>query len=275
MGADSEGPGVNRPTPDDATPVGGILLRGVVLLALLTTWQVLATVAPSPFLPTFTATAVRFVETWIATGDALTTHLVPSLLRLGIGLGLAAALGIVAGVAIGRSERLREVFDPVIQFLRAIPPTALVPLGLVLLGVGDSMKVAIIAMGVVWPILLNTVDGVRWVDPLLLETAQAYRIDRRDTLLRIVLPSAAPRIFAGLRIALSMAIVLMVISEMVATLDGVGFTIVQAQRSFRILDMWAGILLLGLLGFTLNAGLTALERRVLRWHRAAQGGMGT
>jgi ABC-type nitrate/sulfonate/bicarbonate transport system permease component len=96
-----------------------------------------------------------------------------------------------------------------------------------------------------------------------------YRIGFRDELLRIVLPSAAPKIFAGLRVSLSIAVILMVISEMVATVNGVGFELVQAQRSFRSLDVWATIVLLGIIGYTLNAILGAIEGVVLRWHRGA------
>src|SRR5690606_2298393 len=128
---------------------------------------------------------------------------------------------------------------------------------------------AIIGFGAVWPILLNTADGVASVEPLQRDTARAYRIGFGDQLLRIILPAAAPKIFAGLRISLSIAVILMVISEMVATVDGVGFALVQAQRSFRTLDVWAAILVLGIIGFALNAALTAVEGRALRWHRGA------
>jgi ABC-type nitrate/sulfonate/bicarbonate transport system permease component len=131
------------------------------------------------------------------------------------------------------------------------------------------MKIAMIAFGVVWPILVNTIDGVRSVDPLHLDTGRIYRVGLRDRLFRIVLPSAAPKIFAGLRVSLSIAVILMVISEMIATLNGVGFTLVQAQRSFRTLDVWAGIVLLGIIGYVLNVILGVAERRVLHWQRGA------
>jgi ABC-type nitrate/sulfonate/bicarbonate transport system permease component len=153
--------------------------------------------------------------------------------------------------------------------MRAIPPPALIPLFIVLLGIGDSMKVAMILFGVIWPILLNTVDGVRSVDALHLDTARIFGVSRRDVLFRVVLPSAGPKIFAGLRVSLSIAVILMVISEMVATLNGIGFTLVQAQRNFRMLDVWAGILMLGLIGYVLNTFLSLIERRVLRWQRGA------
>jgi ABC-type nitrate/sulfonate/bicarbonate transport system permease component len=181
----------------------------------------------------------------------------------------ASVLGIGVGVVIGLSSRARDYVSPVIHFLRAIPPPALLPVFLVLLGIGDAMKVSMIAFGAVWPILLNTADGVGSVEPQLRETARAYRIGRRDEILRVVLPAASPRIFAGLRISLSIAVILMVISELVATVNGVGFELVQAQRSFRTLDLWAIIVLLGIIGYVLNAILGLVEDHILRWHRRA------
>jgi ABC-type nitrate/sulfonate/bicarbonate transport system permease component len=122
----------------------------------------------------------------------------------------------------------------------------------------------------VWPVLLNAIDGVRGIDPTLRETARVYRIPPLQTLLSVVLPAASPRIFAGMRTALSLALILMVISEMEASTNGIGFFILQSQRSFAIPDMWSGMLLLGLIGFAFNAGFVEVERRVLRWHRGAQ-----
>jgi ABC-type nitrate/sulfonate/bicarbonate transport system permease component len=250
---------------------GAVALRFGVLIALIVVWQVAATAARSPFFPTFTATTDRFIEAWLTDPIALRTHVLPSLARLLVGWLLAVAIGIAGGTLIGLSSRIRDYVDPIVQFLRAIPPPALIPLFIVLLGIGDGMKVTMIVFGVVWPILLNTIDGVRSVDQLQLDTGRAYRVGQRDRLLRIVLPSAMPKVFAGLRVSLSIAVILMVVSEMIATINGVGFSIVQAQRSFRLLDMWAGILLLGILGFSLNAALGVVEKRVLRWHRGAMG----
>jgi ABC-type nitrate/sulfonate/bicarbonate transport system permease component len=249
--------------------IGAIVLRVSVLVALLVIWQVLTTINTSPYFPTFTTTTDRLVRAWLLNPQALTTHLIPSVGRLLAGWSLAIVLGIGIGTLIGMSATARDYLDPIVQFLRAIPPPALIPLFIVLLGIGDSMKVAMITFGVIWPILLNTIDGVRSVETLQLDTGRAFRIGLRDRLVRIVLPSAAPKIFAGLRISLSIAVILMVISEMIATINGVGFTIVQAQRTFRLVDMWAGIVLLGIIGYGLNLGLAVIERRVLHWQAGA------
>lgn len=251
---------------------GRVAMSLSVLIALFAAWQVLAIIADDPvFWPTFTDVAARLWETWLSSPTAWTESLAPSLGRLLAGWLGAAVIGVTVGTVIGLSRRARDYVEPIFDFLRAIPPPALLPLFIVLLGIGDGMKVAIIGFGVLWPILLNTVDGVSSVEPLHRDTGRVYRIGRLDAVTRIVLPAAAPKIFAGLRIGLSIAVILMVISEMVATVNGVGFELVQAQRSFRTLDVWAGIVLLGMIGWALNAALAAVEHAVLGWHRAATG----
>ena len=255
--------------------LGWVLLRISVLAGLLVTWQVLALLVGDPVSwPTFTAVAEQLWSEWLTNPVAWTESIVPSMGRLLAGWLGAVAVGVSGGVLIGLSSTARDYVGPTIEFLRAIPPPALLPLFIVLLGIGDAMKIAMIGFGVVWPILLNTADGVASVEPLQRDTARAFRIGSADVLTRIILPSAAPRIFAGLRVSLSIAVILMVISELYATINGIGFELVQAQRSFRTLDMWAIIVLLGMIGYTLNAVLAAIEGHVLAWHRGATKGPG-
>jgi ABC-type nitrate/sulfonate/bicarbonate transport system permease component len=250
--------------------VGELALRLSVLIGLVVAWQLLATVVDDPVSwPTFSAVATRFWDTWATDPDAWTGSLLPSLARLLAGWVCAVVIGIVLGTALGLSVRAREYVGPAVHFLRSIPPPALLPLFIVLLGIGDAMKVTMITFGVVWPILLNTIDGVASVDSLHRETARVYRLPFREELRHVLLPAAAPKIFAGLRVSLSIAVILMVISEMVATVNGVGFELVQAQRSFRSLDVWATIVLLGVIGYALNAILAVVEGRVLRWQNRA------
>jgi ABC-type nitrate/sulfonate/bicarbonate transport system permease component len=263
--------GADRPglVGDVRGALGGIGLRVSVLAGLLVIWQLAAIFADSPFFPTFTDTAGRLWDAWLSNVDALTGHFLPSLARLLGGWVLAVAVGVGTGTLIGLSARLRDYIDPIIQFARAIPPPALLPLFIVLLGIDDVMKVAMIAFGVIWPIILNTADGVRSVEQLHRDTARAYHVTFTDELVRVILPSAAPKIFAGLRVSLAIAVILMVISEMYASVNGVGFTIVQAQRNFQYLNVWAGILFLGMLGYLLNTVLTIVEGFVLSWQHGA------
>jgi ABC-type nitrate/sulfonate/bicarbonate transport system permease component len=252
------------------TGLGGLLLRVSVLVGLVVIWQVLAILVDDPVnWPTFTAVVEQLWTEWLTNPTAWAESIIPSMGRLLTGWLLAVAFGIGVGTLIGLSPTARDYVNPIVQFLRAIPPPALLPLFIVLLGIGDAMKITMIAFGVVWPILLNTADGVGSVDPLQRDTGRAFRIGFGDQLMRIILPSAAPKIFAGLRVSLSIAVILMVISELYATVNGVGFQLVQAQRSFRTLDVWAIIVLLGIIGYTLNAILAAIEGHVLSWHRGA------
>jgi ABC-type nitrate/sulfonate/bicarbonate transport system permease component len=237
-------------------------------LAVLGLWAVWSAGSESFYFPPLKEILESFADLWLF--ERVGSDVVPSLLRLGAGFGIAVVAGVVLGLALGLSRTARRGADPIVEFLRAVPPPALLPFAILALGVGDQMKVFVIALACVWPVLLNTIDGVAGVDPTLLDTAKAYGVRRRDRILRLLLPAASPQIFAGMRSSLSLALILMVISEMVASTNGIGYFVVQAQRSFDIPEMWAGILLLGLLGYVLNAILALVERRVLRWHRGAR-----
>jgi ABC-type nitrate/sulfonate/bicarbonate transport system permease component len=246
----------------------GGALEVAVPVALLVLWGVLSAGSETYYFPPLTDILRAFSDTWLF--ERVGSDVVPSLVRLGLGYGIACVVGVAAGLALGLSPPLRRAADPVVQFLRAIPPPALLPFGILVMGVGTSMKVFIIAFVCVWPVLLNTIDGVGGVDPTLRETSRVYGVPRRDAILRVMLPAASPQIAAGMRTSLSLALILMVISEMVASTNGIGYFVLQSQRSFAITEMWSGILLLGILGYALNAVFVLVERRVLRWHRGAR-----
>ena len=133
------------------------------------------------------------------------------------------------------------------------------------------MRIVLIAFGSVWPILLNTIEGTRTVDPVQLDTARHSVAARMRCLWRIVLPAAMPKIFAGIRVSLALAVILMVVSELVASTNGIGYRIQNAQIMFLLTDMWCGIVLAGLLGYALNWLFLKVEDRALDWHRGARG----
>ncbi|MFC7589044.1 ABC transporter permease [Nonomuraea antimicrobica] len=142
---------------------------------------------------------------------------------------------------------------------------------LVVFGFGLRMQVAFIMFSIVWPVLLNTADGARSVEPLHLETGQVFRLSRAERLFRVILPSALPKMFAGLRLALSLSLIVMVFSELLpGTTNGIGFQLTDAYSTFDLPAMWAGIVLLGVLGYLLNEVFLIVERRVLSWHHAAR-----
>jgi len=233
-------------------------------LLLVIAWWFASDSSTDVYWPPLRTILTTFPDVW--TGERLRDDVLPSLLRLLAGYTAAAVVGVALGTVIGSYRRVRAVCEPVLEFLRAVPPPVLVPVIMLFAGIGDTMKIAVIASGCVWPILLNTVEGVRAVDSVMSETARSYGITGSARLRHVVLRSASPQIFAGLRQALSIGIILMVISEMFAASNGLGFTIVQFQRSFAIPDMWTGILLLGLLGFILSVLFRLLERRALGWY---------
>jgi ABC-type nitrate/sulfonate/bicarbonate transport system permease component len=240
----------------------GYLLGLPALLVLV--WYLLTVNSDSFFVVDPVTLARTFVDTWV--GERFWADVAPSLVRLAVGLVLAISLGIGLGLLIGSSRALRSLTEPVLEFLRAIPPPVLVPILMVLVGINNQMKVLVIVSGAIWPVLLNTVEGVRAVDEVLLDTGRVYRINGWLRVTRLVLPAAAPQMMAGIRQALSIGLILMVISEMFASSSGLGFTIVQFQRSFAVPEMWSGVVVLGLIGVALAFLFQFVERRVLRWY---------
>ncbi|SDB81295.1 ABC-type nitrate/sulfonate/bicarbonate transport system, permease component [Raineyella antarctica] len=249
-----------------------IATRWIVLVGILVVWQVSTMLMDNPFFPTPVKIVQKAAVLWLPGPDGLLTRsmrldVLPSIARALTGFGLAIVAGVALGTAIALSRRLEGFLDWILQFMRAVPPPTLFPVFLILLGTTDQMRIALIAFGSVWPILLNTIEGVRGVRPLTIETSRVFRISPARRLFEVILPSAGPKILAGVRTSLSLALILMVISEMIASSSGIGHQLVQAQRSFAITNMWAGILLLAILGYLFNLILTLVERRILAWQR--------
>jgi ABC-type nitrate/sulfonate/bicarbonate transport system permease component len=191
--------------------------------------------------------------------------------RLAVGFFIAVAVGCVLGLMLGYLRELDPWIRPVLEYLRFIPAVAILPAALLLFGPTDTMRVFVIAFGSVFPVLLAAIDGARRVEPLLLEVARVERLTIPERLFRVVLPAAMPSIFAGVRIALSIALVMMVISELIAADNGLGFYILRNQRLFQTANVYAGVLTIGTIGLVLTLALLALEKRVLAWHRGWRG----
>ncbi|WP_326558741.1 ABC transporter permease [Micromonospora sp. NBC_01796] len=254
--------------------VRGVLAVLALPVALLTLWWITSADSTTYYLPPLSEILSIFDDVWLHS-TRLADDVLPSVLRLLTGFLVAVVLGVGLGVLIGSSRALRAFCEPVLEFLRAIPPPVLIPVLMLFAGIGDSMKVLVVVSGAVWPILLNTVEGVRAVDEVLTETCRCYGIRGPARLWHLVIRSASPQIVTGMRQGLSIGIILMVISEMFAASNGLGFTIIQFQRSFAVTEMWTGILLLGLLGYLLALLMRVFERRVLHWYfglRQAQRG---
>ncbi|HSF27297.1 MAG TPA: ABC transporter permease subunit [Actinomycetes bacterium] len=242
-----------------------IFLVPVTLFAI---WLLTSSDSTSFFFPSLRKILSAFAHTWFS--QRWSADIVPSLARLAAGFLIALALALLLGVILGLSKRARDYVEPALEFFRAIPPTVMIPVLLVISGVGNTSKVAVIAFGCIWPMLLNTIEGVRSVDSLLKDTCDIYKIHGLRRLRILTLRAASPQIVTGMRTGLSIAIILMVISEMFASKDGLGFTIIQFQRTFSIPEMWSGILLLGIIGVVLSLLMRVFEMIVLRWYEGAR-----
>jgi ABC-type nitrate/sulfonate/bicarbonate transport system permease component len=153
-----------------------------------------------------------------------------------------------------------------IEMLRPVPPPVVIPVAMLFFGLEDEMKIFVIFFACAWPILLNTFDGVRTLDWVLLNTAKTFGLSRARTIWQIILPAASPQIMTGLRVSLPIMLILVVISEMVGSTDGIGYFILDSQRRFKVAQMYAGMLSLALLGYLLNQLFNLLHRRLLSWH---------
>jgi ABC-type nitrate/sulfonate/bicarbonate transport system permease component len=240
------------------------LLGVFVFLAALGAWEVWARRQESFLVPPASTVLERAWEVW-PTNEFL-SMVAPSLERLAVGYVLGVTVGICLGVVLGASPSVRRALEPLTEFLRAVPPIALVPILIVILGLDDGMRIAVIAWAVCFPVLVNTIEGVRAVSPEARDTAAMLHVGPVEQFYRLYLPAALPSIVAGMRIAVSVGLVMVVISELVGSQDGLGYYINTQQSLFAVPEMYAGLLFLGLLGYVLNQLFLVAERRVLAWH---------
>lgn len=199
-----------------------------------------------------------------ATGD-LEWKLLGTVERMIYGWLLASLVGIALGALIGISLTARAYLGPMLEFLRPLPASAIIPVAIALLGLSDSMVLAVIAFGALWPMLLSTIHGFAAVEPRLYEVARLLGLSHWEVIRKIALPNAMPDILAGMRLGLTVALILAVVGEMLASRDGLGLWILLSARSFRSPDLFAGVILLGLIGYVSALLLGAVESRVLRW----------
>lgn len=252
-----------------ALGLGGRLLRRLLLAAglpaiLVAIWWYASADSTHFLFPPLSRIVEIIPDTWL--NERIAEDVLPSLYRLAVGYGASLVLGIALGVVIGSSRVVRALLEPALEFLRAIPPPVLIPVIGLFAGIGDSRRILIIVAGCVWPILLNTVEGVRAVDEVLSDTCRSYRIGGLDRLRHLVLRSASPQIMTGARQALAIGIILMVIGELRASTNGIGHTVEQFMTLFAYRQMWSGVILLGVLGVVLSLLFRLVDRQVLGWY---------
>jgi sulfonate transport system permease protein len=258
---------VTRPGPGTARRLAGTRLVGIVFIALLLgLWQLLTAtkIYQSPNVPELSAIFIRWYED-VRSGPLVSDVLV--LLRTtAIGFALAAVVGIALGVLMARIPFVWALLEPVIELLRPIPIAAFIPILVLFLGIEDKMKIGAIFFAGIFPVLLNSYAGASSVSPSMRDTARTFRLSWFETTKEIVVPAAAPLIFVGLRISMSICLIIAVVAEMIAGNNGLGYFILNSEQMFDIQDMYVGIFTIALVGYLLNFVFLLIEKTVLRWH---------
>ena len=244
-------------------------------LALLALWEVTTRVQQSIYMPPPTSIVQQLQQDWFAGpaqqlffSDRWFDHGFISIWRLLAGWGIALLIGAPIGILLGLRLKAKQLLLPTMRFVGSVPPPALLPLALILFGVGPFREISVIALGCIWPILLAAMAGVGSIEAVSSDAAKLLRLTKAGYLRKILLPAVMPALANGLRISLSFAVVLMVVSELFVATSGLGYTLVEAQRTFRLLSMWAVVVLISLVGVLANALLEFILRRVLKWHHA-------
>jgi NitT/TauT family transport system permease protein len=242
-----------------------IVKRSLAIVLLCAAWEVLprSGLVYRVFLPPFS----EVIEAgWrLLRSGALEENAAASLYRSFSGLALAIATAVPAGLMLGWDRRIAEFLDPVIEIFRNTAALALLPVFTLILGIGETSKIAMVLYASTWPILLNTVSAVRTVDPLLVKAARSMGLSSARLFINVILPASVPTIFTGIRLAAAHSILVLIAAEMVGAKAGLGYFVNSAEFNFQIPEMYAGIVSLALLGLTVNLGLLRIESRFSAW----------
>lgn len=217
------------------------------------------------FLPTPEATLASLHEGF-RSGDLL-GYSWATVIRMLQGWLLASLVGVALGALIGISATARAYLQPTLEFMRPLPASALLPVAISIFGLSPSMVLSVVAFGAMWPVLLATIHGFAAVEPRLQEVARSLQLSRGAFVRKIGLPNAMPDILAGMRLSMTVSLIVAVVGEMIASQAGLGQAILLAARSFRASELFAGIVLLGLIGFASNAMLAIAEKKLLKWQK--------
>ncbi|HEY7168636.1 MAG TPA: ABC transporter permease [Candidatus Binatia bacterium] len=243
-------------------------INGIVfLVCLMAGWE--AAARAGWLNPLVIPALSRILETFsslIGSGQ-IPLQILASLKRALIGYALAALVFIPLGILMGLFAGVRRALEVIVEMLRPIPPPVIIPVAMLFFGLEDGMKIVVIFFSCAWPILLNTIDGVSNIDPVLVQTARTFGLSRLTIMRQVIFPASLPQVMTGLRVSLPIMLILIVISEMVGSTDGIGYFILDSQRRFKVAQMYAGMIALAILGWGLNQLFDGLVRLVLPWQR--------
>ena len=206
---------------------------------------------------------------WALSGELIHDSL-GSLYRVVVGFAIGAGLALPLGLSMGASPRVYAWMNPLVQLLRPIPPIAYIPLSILWFGLGNPPAVFLIALGAFFPVLMNTIAGVRQVDSIYIRAARNLGASGSTMFLRVMLPAAVPYILSGVRIGIGTAFIVVIVSEMIAVNNGLGFRILEAREYFWSDKIIAGMITIGLLGLAIDVGMNRLNNHLLRWHRGLE-----
>jgi NitT/TauT family transport system permease protein len=206
---------------------------------------------------------------WAFSGE-LVVDTLTSLYRVVVGFAIGGGLALPLGLAMGASPRVYAWMNPLVQILRPIPPIAYIPLAILWFGLGNPPAVFLIALGAFFPVLMNTIAGVRQVDGIYLRAARSLGAGRTTMFVRVILPAAVPYILSGVRIGIGTAFIVVIVSEMIAVNNGLGFRILEAREYFWSDKIIAGMISIGMLGLAIDIGMNSLNNYLLRWHRGLE-----
>ena len=241
----------------------------VVLLALLlAAWEISPRATGAAQFPPFS----EVLQSIVGNAPVLALELSHTLRRASLGFLLALVLFVPLGLVIGRSRRLAQLSEPVIDLLRPLPPIAIIPVVMLFAGIGDRAKISVITFAAAFPLLIHAIDGVRGIHPMFATVARSLRLTRAETHALVDLRAVLPVVFNGARLAVSNALLVSVTAEMLMSTDGIGMFILQSQERFRIADGLSGIVVVALAGWVINWLVSLAGRRLLRWHHATTGG---
>ncbi len=244
------------------------LLRGIAMPVLvLVLWEATcrAGLVSPIMLPSPSAIVIKWVE-WLRSGELL-LDVLGSLGRVTGGFLLGAGLALPLGLFMGSSPRIYEYFNPIVQVLRPIPPIAWIPMSILWFGLGNPPAIFLISLGAFFPVLMNTIAGVQNVDGIYLRAARNLGAGRSTMFRRVILPAATPYILAGIRIGIGTAFIVVIVSEMIAVNNGLGYRILEAREFMWSDKIIAGMITIGLLGLAIDQVMNALNNYLLRWHR--------
>lgn len=233
-------------------------------LLLIASWEFYASLGDAPiYLPRFSVVLHALFELCKTSG--FWWQVASTCARCAIGFLVALTIAVPVGISLGASPQLYRKMRLLIEFFRPLPSASIIPICILFLGIGEEMKIFVISFGSAWPILINAIDGVLNIHHDYNKVASAYKIQGIKKILKITLPLSLPSIFSGMKVAISIALILTITAEMIVGGGGLGYFIIDAERAFRFENMYAAVLFVGFLGIIVNIGFSKVEHKLIAW----------